>query len=66
MLYGDDVEINNSLGSHKDVSKIYTLYCTLRAIPPEYSSLLGNISNFKFICQSLGNKYNLLSHINLL
>lgn len=37
MLNGDDVKINNPLGSHKGVSKIHTLYCTVYAIPPAYS-----------------------------
>lgn len=41
--YGDDFEINNPLGSHRKISKIHSLYCTLSCIPREYSSLLENI-----------------------
>ncbi|KYN09486.1 hypothetical protein ALC57_18391 [Trachymyrmex cornetzi] len=42
-LFFDDVEVNNPLGSHKGLSKIGTVYCTISCLPPEYASMLENI-----------------------
>lgn len=43
VLYFDDFEINNPLGSHKKVHKLGAVYCTIPCIPNEYSSMLENI-----------------------
>lgn len=42
-LFFDDVKVNNPLGSHKDINKIGTVYCTISCLPPEYASMLENI-----------------------
>ena len=42
-FYGDDFQVNNPLGSHKNINKMHALYCKIAAIPPEYISLLENI-----------------------
>ena len=42
-MYGDDFQVNNPLGSHKEKNKIHALYCHITAVPLEYSSLLENI-----------------------
>ena len=56
--YGDDFEINNPLGSHRKISKIHSLYCTLSCIPREYSSLLENI----FLIQLFKTEYKKMLH----
>lgn len=48
MLYADDVEINNPLGSRKGVNKICGVYCKMLGIPPQYSSMLENIFVVQF------------------
>lgn len=43
ILFSDDIEINNPLGSHKGIHKLGAVYCTIPCIPEEYSSRLENI-----------------------
>lgn len=43
LLYFDDVEINNPLGSHANIHKLGAVYFSLACIPYEYSSMLENI-----------------------
>lgn len=43
LLYFDDFEINNPLGSHSGIHKIGAIYCTIPTIPDIYSSMLENI-----------------------
>lgn len=43
VLYFDDVEINNPLGTHRGVKKLGALYYFIASIPYEYSSKLENI-----------------------
>ncbi|KAJ8682346.1 hypothetical protein QAD02_018138 [Eretmocerus hayati] len=47
LLYNDDFEINNCLGSHRVISKIGAVYCTFFGLPPEYASQLENIFLFQ-------------------
>jgi len=47
ILFSDDIEINNPLGSHKGIHKLSTVYCTIACIPEEYSSRLENIFLFQ-------------------
>lgn len=48
LLYADDVEVNNLIGSRKGVNKICGVYCRILCIPPEYSSMLENIFVIQF------------------
>lgn len=48
ILFFDDVEINNPLGTRKGINKIGAVYCSLPCIPQEYSSLLEHIFLFQF------------------
>lgn len=43
ILYFDDFEINNPLGSRKSKNKIGAVYYTIDGLPNEFSSLLENI-----------------------
>ncbi|KAB0798233.1 hypothetical protein PPYR_09226 [Photinus pyralis] len=43
IIYYDDFESSNPLGSHAGVYKIGAVYYTLPVIPPQYSSQLDNI-----------------------
>lgn len=43
VLFADDIEINNPLGSHKGIHKLGAVYCTIPCIPEKYSSKLENI-----------------------
>ncbi|XP_071568106.1 uncharacterized protein [Temnothorax nylanderi] len=43
VLYFDDLEINNPLGSCKNKSKIGAVYCAIDSLPNKFSSLLENI-----------------------
>lgn len=43
VLYFDDVEINNPLGSCKNRRKLGAVYCAIGNLPNEFSSLLENI-----------------------
>lgn len=43
ILYFDDVEINNPLGSHTNIQKLGAVYFLLGCIPYEFSSMLENI-----------------------
>lgn len=43
LLYSDDFEIGNPLGSHAGVYKICGVYISLACLPPEFASLLENI-----------------------
>lgn len=68
VLYFDDLEINNPLGSRKTINKIGAVYCSIASLPREFSSLLENI----FVVQlhkyqhhkSLGNKRMFIHVIN--
>ncbi|XP_070525543.1 uncharacterized protein [Cardiocondyla obscurior] len=71
ILYFDDFEINNSLGSHRNIHKLGALYFTIACLPFEYSSMLENI----FLSQlhnsidhkNIGNKkifFNVIYQIN--
>ncbi|XP_018306071.1 uncharacterized protein, partial [Mycetomoellerius zeteki] len=68
LLYFDDFEINNPLGSHSGIHKIGVVYCTIPCIPSEYFSILENIfllqiHNAKDHSQ-LGNKNTFFNIIN--
>ncbi|EZA59657.1 hypothetical protein X777_16728 [Ooceraea biroi] len=56
LLYFDDFEINNPLGSHSGINKIGVVYYTIPSIPNDYSSLLENI----FLLQMHNTKYHQL------
>jgi len=43
ILYFDDIEINNPLGSHANIRKLGAVYFSLACIPYEFSSMLENI-----------------------
>lgn len=43
LLYFDDFEVGNPLGSHAGCYKLGALYYTIATIPPEFSSRLENI-----------------------
>lgn len=43
ILYYDDFQCGNPLGSHSGMHKLGALYYTIAALPPEYSSRLENI-----------------------
>lgn len=43
LLYFDDVEINNPLGSHANIHKLGAVYFSLACLPYEYSSMVENI-----------------------
>lgn len=43
ILYFDDVEINNPLGSHANIRKLGAVYFSLACVPYEFSSMLENI-----------------------
>lgn len=43
ILYFDDFEVGNPLGSHAGYYKIGCLYYSIPTIPPQYSSRLENI-----------------------
>ncbi|XP_070516623.1 uncharacterized protein [Cardiocondyla obscurior] len=43
ILYFDDIEINNPLGSHANIRKLGAVYFSLACIPFQFSSLLENI-----------------------
>lgn len=43
ILYFDDLEINNPLGSRKVKNKIGATYCSILGIPCQYASMLENI-----------------------
>lgn len=43
ILYYDDFQCGNPLGSHASVQKLGALYFAIGALPPEYSSRLENI-----------------------
>ncbi|KAJ8674206.1 hypothetical protein QAD02_005468 [Eretmocerus hayati] len=43
VMYFDDFEINNPLGSRKVKSKIGAVYCSVLGIPPRFASQLENI-----------------------
>ncbi|XP_076664404.1 uncharacterized protein LOC143366869 [Andrena cerasifolii] len=47
VIYFDDLEINNPLGSHKSINKIGAVYCTIPILPKEYCSKLENIFLFQ-------------------
>lgn len=63
-LYGDDFEINNPLGSHRNRNKLHALYCNITAIPPEYSSLLENIFVFQLFRSEYKKKISLTKLFN--
>lgn len=43
ILYFDEFEINNPLGSHRGIHKLGVVYCIIGGINEEYASLLENI-----------------------
>lgn len=43
ILYYDDFEINNPLGSHRGINKLGAVYCSIASLPHEYGSMLENI-----------------------
>jgi len=43
ILYFDELEINNPLGSHRGVHKLGAVYCTIGGIDEKYASSLENI-----------------------
>lgn len=43
VIFFDDIEINNPLGSHKSINKLGAVYCSIPCLPDEYSSRLENI-----------------------
>lgn len=47
IVYGDDFEVNNPLGSHSNVNKEHGLYLSIAGLPPEYASQLENIFLFQ-------------------
>lgn len=46
ILYFDDYENNNPLGSHKGISKCGAVYVTIPCLPPEFQSKVENIFLF--------------------
>lgn len=43
IIYFDDFEVNNPLGSRKCKNKLGAVYCSIPCLPPEYASKLENI-----------------------
>uniref|UniRef100_A0A1Y1MPJ3 C2H2-type domain-containing protein n=1 Tax=Photinus pyralis TaxID=7054 RepID=A0A1Y1MPJ3_PHOPY len=43
LIYFDDIELNNVLGSRTSLQKIGATYCSVPVLPPEYISKLKNI-----------------------
>lgn len=43
VIYFDDIQIGNALGSHATFSKLGAVYYTIPTIPPQYSSKPQNI-----------------------
>ncbi|XP_066600979.1 uncharacterized protein [Prorops nasuta] len=43
ILYYDEFEVNNPLGTHRGINKLGAVYCSIACIPPAYSSVLENI-----------------------
>lgn len=43
VLYFDEYEVNNPLGSHAGVNKVGAVYCSIPCIPVEFQSKLENI-----------------------
>lgn len=43
ILYYDDVELGNPLGSHSSVHKIGVIYASIPVLPPNFQSFLNNI-----------------------
>lgn len=43
LLYYDDFETGNPLGSHAGIYKMGAVYCTIATIPPSYASRLENV-----------------------
>lgn len=46
ILYFDDYETNNPLGSHKGISKCGAVYAKLPSLPPEYQAKIENLFLF--------------------
>ncbi|XP_031328618.1 uncharacterized protein LOC116159711 isoform X1 [Photinus pyralis] len=68
MIYGDDFEIGNPLGSHAGIHKLCGIYFSLGCLPPRYASKLENIFLLQ-LCyssdvKSFGNKKIFESIIN--
>ncbi|KAJ8672312.1 hypothetical protein QAD02_003571 [Eretmocerus hayati] len=43
LLYIEDFEVNNPLGSHKGIQKLCRIYCSILGLPTEFRSKLENI-----------------------
>ncbi|KAJ8674307.1 hypothetical protein QAD02_005569 [Eretmocerus hayati] len=43
LMYIDDFDVNDPLGSHKGIQKMCGIYCSIMTLPPEFRSLLENI-----------------------
>ena len=46
MVYSDEYENNNPLGSHKGLSKCLGIYAQIPCLPPEYIAKVENIFLF--------------------
>uniref|UniRef100_A0A8D8Z1A7 C2H2-type domain-containing protein n=3 Tax=Cacopsylla melanoneura TaxID=428564 RepID=A0A8D8Z1A7_9HEMI len=73
IVYYDDFESNNPLGSHNVIQKLGGLYVSLPCLPKQYVSLLSNILLFAVFHASdrstLGNKvvfHNAIEQLNVL
>lgn len=68
IIYFDDFEINNPLGSRKCINKLGGVYCYIPCLPPEYVSKLENIFLFQLHKYEdhkfLGNKKIFVNIIN--
>lgn len=53
MIYYDDIEIGNALGSHGGINKLGAIYAKILNVPPSYASKLKNI----LICGLFLTKY---------
>ncbi|KAJ8686073.1 hypothetical protein QAD02_021867 [Eretmocerus hayati] len=43
VIYSDPFEINDCLGSHRGISKLEGVYCSIPCLPPEFRSAIQNI-----------------------
>jgi len=46
ILYYDELEINNPLGTHRGLHKLGVVHCTIDGIDEQFASMLENIFFF--------------------
>ena len=64
VLYFDEIEVGNALGSHKGVNKLGMFYMSLRCMHPSQYSKLDNILIYTCVPPNLNNHTNLDKILN--